>query len=149
MALHPSGTRVENNAAWHLYSFATVYKTCLDKETQLGQICFRIEAWPSKVCATGSGAWWSVVSGDWRRHVALCQRQAFHELAGPVPRHQDHRRQGHERQENAMRQPCCLGIAHQPVSARGLLSQDVCTHGQTQSHHCQLGMKLVHAEQPA
>ena len=43
----------------------------------------------------------AVISRNRRRHVPLSHRRALHQLAGPVPGHQDHRRQGDERQDQA------------------------------------------------
>ena len=53
----------------------------------------------------------AVVSRDRRGHVTLPHRQALHQLAGLVPGYQDHRRQGDERQDQALspialRRPC-------------------------------------------
>ena len=36
---------------------------------------------------------------DWHGHVPLCDGRPFYELVGTVPGHQDHRRQGDERQD--------------------------------------------------
>ena len=74
--------------------------------------------------------------GDRRGHVTLPHGRALHLLARPVPRHQDHRRQGDERQDQASRQPRrpglapgCSGAAQQQVGARRVLPQVVLTHG--------------------
>jgi len=76
---------------------------------------------------------------DRRGHVAVPQRQALCELAGPVSGHQDHRWQGDERQDQTLRQPRRAGAAtrggrpaHQPVGAGRVLPAHVRAHGQAQ-----------------
>ncbi len=79
----------------------------------------------------------AVVSRDRRGHVALSHRQALHSLAGLVPGHQDHRRQGDERQDQALRQPRGpgpapgrRGAAQQP-SRRWARTSDACARAWT------------------
>ena len=52
---------------------------------------------------------------DRRRHVQVPLRQALHFLARPVSGHQDHRRQGDQRQDQALRQPRRPGPATWPL----------------------------------
>lgn len=73
---------------------------------------------------------------------ALCFGQALHQLARPVSRHEDHRRQAVERQNQTLRQPGGTSLApggsrpaQQPVGARCVFPAHGCTHGQAQGRH--------------
>ena len=80
--------------------------------------------------------------GNRHRHVAFPDRQALHLLARPVSGHEDHRRQGDERQDQAGRQPRRPGLAlgrrgaaQQQIGPRRVLPAPVLAHGQTQGRH--------------